>query len=1048
MILRALVPALLATLAGAADDALLWRIASPSGGGAGGAIPAGTVQADGGLAPKTMRGSQNPVTEIRFTLAQVPAHGVEFSFHLRNSEKSGAQMGVFANGQMAGLVQLWGTAGSASPWRWQKTYRVYIPPTQLAAGANVLRLATVRPIWSDQGADARIWWEWDDLRLTALGQRPREAMHGSVAYLGTTFKHSDHDFIVNADTARFAAAALPWMGVAWSGNTMRGDFWYDVSGSQPGRKALLAQLRDLNCTAMVDNVSGGHWRPDADGRMPQKVQDDLRAFFADLGPLFQWYELGNEPCMFGGGLPEYLETARVVNALRPAWVKLTAPGWAYGGGKGTPVNWDAVAQNRRAVEALCQATNGHSYGYSYGDDTGGSFIENLATYRGVEDGWPKEYVNSETGTNNWHSEENGPRLPSSQPKIQAFDRIMRAHVAVVDRTMQHAAIFGDFGLFKSADFADLDRLAAFPAPDGDGKETRIAAYRRLACAYATHGAPLPASVANRDELQHRLVYVRAVDTAAIPGQRGSNATSTRVLVNLVNFEAAPATVRVAVTLPAAGAWAGERYGAGDTLATARRAVNFDAKPVVELSEQLAPGEAVQYILTPPVAAVPWAPTAVVATPAEGGVALAWAASAGAASYTVWRAEAGGTAVAVARDVAQPAWIDAAAKPGASYAYAVSAANPAGESPRSASAGIVAGTPAAPLGLAATAGDGQVRLTWNPVAGATGYAVERAPAASGPWQALAAPDAAECTASALANGAQLWFRVAARNPVGTGAPGEPIACTPAAPPAATQAPALTVGDGIVALRWAAVPGADAYQVLRNGSVIARELASGEYIDIHAPGAPSRYSVVALAQGVAGAPSPEVEATPAASALPAPWKHAAIGAESPVGAASAHPSGTFTVRGAGGDLWGKADGLHLAYVPLPGDGALTCRVASMEDTHEWARVGVMVRSSLAADAAMAIACLTPAKGSGFVHRDAVGGECQNAGTHAMPWLRLERKGDLVTGSASADGTAWTKLGEARLPLGADAVIGLAVCSHRGATLNTALFDQVAFSPARAP
>src|SRR5208283_1942994 len=97
------------------DDHLLWRIATPSAAGGDVTIPSGTLQVDGAGAPKTMRGSQNPVTEIRFELAKVPEHGAQFSFHLRNSEKCGAQMGVFANGQMSGLIQLWGTAGSASP---------------------------------------------------------------------------------------------------------------------------------------------------------------------------------------------------------------------------------------------------------------------------------------------------------------------------------------------------------------------------------------------------------------------------------------------------------------------------------------------------------------------------------------------------------------------------------------------------------------------------------------------------------------------------------------------------------------------------------------------------------------------------------------------------------------------------------------------------------------------------------------------------------------------------------------------------------------------
>jgi xylan 1,4-beta-xylosidase len=42
---------------------------------------------------------------------------------------------------------------------------------------------------------------------------------------------------------------------------------------------------------------------------------------------------------------------------------------------------------------------------------------------------------------------------------------------------------------------------------------------------------------------------------------------------------------------------------------------------------------------------------------------------------------------------------------------------------------------APTGLVAVAGRGQVTLSWNPVAGAIGYAVHRAPTGSGPWSVL-------------------------------------------------------------------------------------------------------------------------------------------------------------------------------------------------------------------------------------------------------------------------------------------------------------------------
>lgn len=565
-------------------------------------IPAGTAQLPGSGISKGLRAASNPALELRFTLEHVPAHGAQFSFKLLNAEKCGAQMAVFANSALAGVIQLWGTAGSRSLYAWKRTYRLYLPRELLHTGENVLRLRALRPLWSDASVDPRLWWEWDYLELDALAEAAREPLHGALAYLGTTMKNSANGFAVDDDTLRIAPLAFRWMGIAYSGNTIRADFWYDVARLQPRRLEYLTLLRTLNLSVDVDFISGSHFKLEGDGRVPARVSADLKRFFADYGALVQYYEIGNEPCMFGGDLQATVALAREVNALKPAHVKTTACGWAYGGGKGTPKNWDADADNRRQVEDLCQATDGHSYGYSYGDDRGGSFIENLATFRGVSDGWPKEYVNTETGTNNWHSEENGPHLASSQPKAQAFDRILRAHLAVVDRTMQHAAIFDDFGLFAAPDWHDLEHLAALPGADSADSDTRLKTFRRLALAYATHGTPLPYSFPEQDRLHDRLVYVRAVDTAGLDPLPGSGARADRLLLNLVNFDRAPQHVTVVVTLPARGSYAGERIGAGATWDMAHRAVALKADPTVTLDEELGGGEAVQYILAPPATA--------------------------------------------------------------------------------------------------------------------------------------------------------------------------------------------------------------------------------------------------------------------------------------------------------------------------------------------------------------------------------------------------------------------------------------------------------------
>lgn len=95
-----------------------------------------------------------------------------------------------------------------------------------------------------------------------------------------------------------------------------------------------------------------------------------------------------------------------------------------------------------------------------------------------------------------------------------------------------------------------------------------------------------------------MVYFRAVDTSTLAPEPGSAAVSNKVLLNFVNFESTPRVLRVRVTLPKAATYQAERIGAGETFAQAYSTLQMKAKPSLELTENLGPGESVQYILTP------------------------------------------------------------------------------------------------------------------------------------------------------------------------------------------------------------------------------------------------------------------------------------------------------------------------------------------------------------------------------------------------------------------------------------------------------------------
>ena len=185
-----------------------------------------------------------------------------------------------------------------------------------------------------------------------------------------------------------------------------------------------------------------------------------------------------------------------------------------------------------------------------------------------------------------------------------------------------------------------------------------------------------------------------------------------------------------------------------------------------------------------------------------------------------------------------------------------------------------------------------------------------------------------------------------------------------------------------------------------------------------------------------------------ALPAGWSHADVGSTGAVGDASAS-GGTFTVTGAGADVWGTADALHYAYRTLTGDGSIVARVTTIENVHAWTKAGVMIRNSTSPSAAQAfmLVAASPVKGVPFQRRTANGGSSvSTAGSQstAPRWVKLVRAGSVITGYESADGVTWTMVGSDTFAMGSTVLIGLGVSSHVTGVNATATFDNVTITP----
>ncbi|MHC4627947.1 MAG: carbohydrate binding domain-containing protein [Planctomycetota bacterium] len=163
----------------------------------------------------------------------------------------------------------------------------------------------------------------------------------------------------------------------------------------------------------------------------------------------------------------------------------------------------------------------------------------------------------------------------------------------------------------------------------------------------------------------------------------------------------------------------------------------------------------------------------------------------------------------------------------------------------------------------------------------------------------------------------------------------------------------------------------------------------------------------------------------------------------------PAGTFTMTGSGADITGPADEFHYAYKMLSGQGSIVARIDSIQNTHDWAKAGVMIRETLDPGSPHATAFVTPANGVVFEYRltpgdNNVGAASQQTGITAPHWVKLERSiSGAFTVSQSANGSSWQPLGNnasANIQMGTSVYIGLALTSHDAGATCEAVFSNV--------
>jgi hypothetical protein len=176
----------------------------------------------------------------------------------------------------------------------------------------------------------------------------------------------------------------------------------------------------------------------------------------------------------------------------------------------------------------------------------------------------------------------------------------------------------------------------------------------------------------------------------------------------------------------------------------------------------------------------------------------------------------------------------------------------------------------------------------------------------------------------------------------------------------------------------------------------------------------------------------------------------------------PAGTFvespagyTMTASGTDIWDVPDvrkptsyhdEFHYAYTQTSGNCIIMAKVESVSNTNDWAKAGVMVRSSTDANSPHAMMCITPGSGAAFQYRSVTAGASTNnnqTGITAPYWVAIERQGDMFYGACSPDGSNWTTVGQMTITMTDPVYIGLSLTAHNAAATCTAVFTNVSIN-----
>ena len=154
--------------------------------------------------------------------------------------------------------------------------------------------------------------------------------------------------------------------------------------------------------------------------------------------------------------------------------------------------------------------------------------------------------------------------------------------------------------------------------------------------------------------------------------------------------------------------------------------------------------------------------------------------------------------------------------------------------------------------------------------------------------------------------------------------------------------------------------------------------------------------------------------------------------------------WLVEGAGANIWRDENEFHYLHTTVDGPVRITAKVTDVDQRSQYSKAGLMLRGSLAEDAAYGYVGVTPKHGTEVLWRTESGtdGVSQQLGEVplSLPWYRLTYlDGEAIT-AVSPDCEEWHAIDQRTVAVDGAGTIGLAVCSHVAGTLCQATFESV--------